>query len=78
MTPERIAELRGYADPDIYALAEGAPPEYLGEALDEIERLRAVVCNWKARRADAVSDVSPGTFDQLADAERALANAVEG
>lgn len=43
MQKERIQELRYYADPERYALGEGCPPEYLEEAINEIERLQAII-----------------------------------
>jgi hypothetical protein len=41
-------------------------------AEDEVEQLLWLIGVWKAARSAAVSDVSPGTFSELADAETAL------
>jgi len=43
-------------------------------AEDEVERLLCLIGAWKAARSAAISDVSPGTFAELADAEAALAS----
>lgn len=43
MKEERMKELRDWEDQTIYAIGEGVPPEYLKEALDEIERLQGIL-----------------------------------
>ena len=48
MTPERIAELRGWARREVFA----QPYIYFNECLDEIERLRAAIKIHRDQKAD--------------------------